>query len=780
MNMQEFMSYFPHHVFRMLDLTGQARKAEMLREYDDKLNKKDRYDAYFTVNGFENFETDRDCKLEHLTNINAFFVDIDGRKDPKEIESIKQLLDPTFIVETMRGYHFYWLLDEPIFKEDNKEEWESALKRWELIEQTIVTTLNGDPVVKDATRILRVPDTLYWKKMENKPFTIKLIYAMPANRYSLDTIEEKFPKPIQDPKNSVEHARSKSERNDFFNRVEDKYPIEQRDSFKRLITGLSDTIPQGASRNQALLVTASLARRVGWSEEKAFQTISATGWHGMMKEKGGEREIRMTIKSAYKGGYVFSPQNEIIDHNASDIERSKLRDTYTAVMKQKKETDKVRFSTYEEEIFARHPNLKKNEAGILFDYVGGIYKMLSKQEETKMILDSLMEDMLWGFRTTKHVNDKLTCLVTLVPFIVLTDDDNIINMKNGLYHINERKMTPHTPQYVSLIQFPIDYDPNATCPTWDAAIAAWVAGEEAQEKKQVLQEFAGYCITNDMSYAKALFLIGDGGNGKSTYADTISMMIGSEATSRISLESIYTQFGMAGLMGKRLNIVEEISANYFQGHKIKAIISGEEQTVDMKYRSQFKFKPEAKFIFAVNQMPRVDDASSGMERRILAVNFNNNFRINPNTELRFGKGLLAKELSGIFNWALEGLYELKRKRNFTQTRERIEIIQEYREENSSVAGFVADCTIPREGHVISIPHLYEIYKDYCFKDGRKAKSSISFSKDLKMYATKTETLTFVPRRTGKDAAKVEGLDVRMEWDRNTISTYINEQHEKDF
>ena len=55
-----------------------------------------------------------------------------------------------------------------------------------------------------------------------------------------------------------------------------------------------------------------------------------------------------------------------------------------------------------------------------------------------------------------------------------------------------------------------------------------------------------------MYYDKALFLVGDGGNGKSTFVDTIARIIGHDATSHIDLESLYGQYGMHGLIGKKI------------------------------------------------------------------------------------------------------------------------------------------------------------------------------------------------------------------------------------
>ena len=280
----------------------------------------------------------------------------------------------------------------------------------------------------------------------------------------------------------------------------------------------------------------------------------------------------------------------------------------------------------------------------------------------------------------------------------------------------------------------------------------------------MLQQFAGYLLSSSMVYAKALFLVGDGGNGKSTFADTISMVMGNEATSRIDLEDLYSMFGLKGLIGKRLNIIEEVSGNYYQSHKLKKLISGEELTINMKYKDQFKFKPQAKFIFAVNTMPRVDDSSTATERRIMVVNFNNNFRTNPNTMLRFSSGILATELSGILNWMLEGAASLRAEKAFITTTEQRDALLEYREENSSVEGFIGECLEFKEGVVTPARELYEEYKKYCIKDGRKFKGNIAFSKEMKAYGKRYAKFEMMERKSGHETARFEGVMVLKDWD----------------
>lgn len=778
----KFLDSFPGHVYRYIDQTGENRPPVSSEERRDDLNKAG-YEAYFTVNGFKGAP---DAKKEHCSSINAFFVDIDGRKDPGELEAIKEKLMPSFILETKNGFHVYWLLDESIFKEEKTpDEWESAVLRWERIEQSIVTSLNADPVVKDLTRILRIPDTYYWKKsgdawkggVEKAPFKIKGIHKNTNANYSMDQMAEAFPEKetaiAPFPKTPQGESMAKyadAEKKNFFELVNKAYPMEERDSFMSLISGKAGTLPPNlVSRNQALLITATLMRQAGWTKSKAIRHIDEVGWHGIEAERGGKQEIVNTINSAYDTGYTYSYKNEIIAFNMTPEEQMKIQAAYTAVAKARKEVDKTRFSNYEYEVASRYPYLKKNEIGIVFNYVDGVYKMLTDQDLSNIILTMLYEDMLWGYRTKRNIADKVACLVSIIPDLVLTDDKgDYFNVRNGLYQISTGELKPHTPDFVSLVQSPVIYDPDAIAPTWNACLEAWMHGPERAEKMEMLQQFAGYLLTSSMVHAKALFLVGDGGNGKSTFADTLGMVIGEQGTSRIDLEDLYGMFGLKGLIGKRLNIIEEVGGNYYQSHKLKKLISGEDLTINMKFKDQFKFRPTAKFIFAVNTMPRVDDSSTATERRIAVVQFNNNFRNMPNTELRFSDGLLAQELPGILNWMIEGIKKLRKAKKFTITQEQQVALLEYREENSSVEGFVGECCVFEAGKVITARELYSEYKDYCIKDGRKFKSAIAFTKEIKALGKRFEKFQFIDRTNGHSTARFEGVQINKHWSGDSL------------
>ena len=84
------------------------------------------------------------------------------------------------------------------------------------------------------------------------------------------------------------------------------------------------------------------------------------------------------------------------------------------------------------------------------------------------------------------------------------------------------------------------------------------------------------------------------------------------------------------------------------------------------------------------------------------------------------KKIISKELSGIFNWVLEGLGRLLKQQQFTESPKAKELLEEMRYESDSVAQFIED-----KGYEPSKtdenPMLYKTfkneYKSFCISQG---------------------------------------------------------------
>ena len=91
-------------------------------------------------------------------------------------------------------------------------------------------------------------------------------------------------------------------------------------------------------------------------------------------------------------------------------------------------------------------------------------------------------------------------------------DPNIINVKNGLLNVLTGLLSPHTPDYLSNVQNPVEYNPAADCP----AIKQFLAEIHNPEDISTMQELFGYLLLRDNRIQKAFLGVGGGENGKST------------------------------------------------------------------------------------------------------------------------------------------------------------------------------------------------------------------------------------------------------------------------
>lgn len=126
-----------------------------IEEWCKKHSKQDLYFAVATRKG--------GGTKKHIVEIPAVWVDVDF-KDSSRKDALKRIkefpLKPSVRVSSGGGYHLYWKLKEPASKKD--------IAMIEEINRWLATCLGGDSSATDASRILRIPDTLNYKYKPRK------------------------------------------------------------------------------------------------------------------------------------------------------------------------------------------------------------------------------------------------------------------------------------------------------------------------------------------------------------------------------------------------------------------------------------------------------------------------------------------------------------------------------------------------------------------------------------------------------------------------------------
>ncbi|MFY9237896.1 MAG: primase C-terminal domain-containing protein, partial [Roseovarius sp.] len=105
-----------------------------------------------------------------------------------------------------------------------------------------------------------------------------------------------------------------------------------------------------------------------------------------------------------------------------------------------------------------------------------------------------------------------------------------------------------------------EWDPEATAPRFTQFISEVVGGNE--DDARYLQKLAGYILSGDRREQRLQILIGDGGDGKSTFIETVKRLMGDYQTT-LAATSISAQNtaaipnDIAKLAGKRLATISE-------------------------------------------------------------------------------------------------------------------------------------------------------------------------------------------------------------------------------
>jgi putative DNA primase/helicase len=333
------------------------------------------------------------------------------------------------------------------------------------------------------------------------------------------------------------------------------------------------------------------------------------------------------------------------------------------------------------------------------------------------------------FSTTKF-NTALDILRSLAASPEPTPDENVIHFAHGKYLIKESEFIPYKMEDHIISTFAADYAPGAACPRWLLFLNEIFENDNDRDKKiDLLQEFIGYSMTRSTRHEMTLLMVGSGANGKSTVLKALKKMFGDEAFSSLELSQFENKFHIPALENKYINICNEVGyKNRFPEETFKAIVSGDTQFADVKFKRPYQFEPFAKLIFASNDLPTTGDTSAAFFRRWLILKFNRTFAKDKRDKYLSDK--LAEEVNGIANWALEGLHRLNRVGYFTEPDSHKTELKRYRIENSSVACFADECMEVAPGDSVKYGWLYKEYVVFCYEGGYRPKSKQNFKKEL--------------------------------------------------
>ena len=234
------------------------------------------------------------------------------------------------------------------------------------------------------------------------------------------------------------------------------------------------------------------------------------------------------------------------------------------------------------------------------------------------------------------------------------DASKLISLKNGLFHLEDQTLLPHSLGLYTQNSLPFEYDQQAQCPTWHQFLES-IWGDD-QESIDCLQEMFGYILSGDTRQQKFFNIIGPRRSGKGTINKVLVALLGQHNTVAPELGELCDTFGLQPWLGKLLASFTDARAPERNRSAVVSqllrIVGGDTITVNRKNKEAWNGYLPTRIVIYSNEVLQLTENSNALTGRMVVLKMTRSFFDKEDADLAHK---LEKELSGIFNWAMDGL-----------------------------------------------------------------------------------------------------------------------------
>lgn len=304
---------------------------------------------------------------------------------------------------------------------------------------------------------------------------------------------------------------------------------------------------------------------------------------------------------------------------------------------------------------------------------------------------------------------------TLIKPEEFDKDLNIINLKKELYFVKENKLEPHNPNYYSIKQKPIIYNPKAK----PKVVGKFLREVLYPKDIRTAVDLMAYTFVRNNPYEFLCFLIGNGSNGKNVFTGILTSLHGAKNVSNVPLKAIIeNRFALADLENKDVNIDTELSTHTITDiSSLKKLTGRQPLRIERKNKDAYDVLLHAKLFFSANKIPTIIDESDARFRREIYLPFPNQFEDGKNADQWLLEKLTTdEELSGIFNILMIALRRIQKndriylnQKSIQERREKHELLKD------PIAAFikVAVAKDSVSSDYVTKDDFYNVYVKYC-------------------------------------------------------------------
>ena len=253
-----------------------------------------------------------------------------------------------------------------------------------------------------------------------------------------------------------------------------------------------------------------------------------------------------------------------------------------------------------------------------------------------------------------------------------------------------------------------------------------------QELIDYVQMICGLAAIGKVYVEALIIAYGDGRNGKSTFWNAISRVLGLYS-GNISADTLTVgcrrniKPEMAEVKGKRLLIAAEMQEGArLNDSTVKQLCSTDDIFAEKKYKDPFSFKPCHTLVLYTNHLPRVSASDDGIWRRLIVIPFN--AKITGKSDIKnYSEYLYDNAGEAILAWVIEGSKKVIELNYQIPVPDCVqEAINEYHSQNDWFGHFLADKCEVDDSYKESSSALYQVYRNYSMDCNEYIRSTADF------------------------------------------------------
>lgn len=359
--------------------------------------------------------------------------------------------------------------------------------------------------------------------------------------------------------------------------------------------------------------------------------------------------------------------------------------------------------------------------------------------------------------------------------------DYIVAVGNGMFNLLTGELEGHDPRFIVTEKIDTDYvedsyDPSLHGGRTYSKMCAELANY-SPDRVQLAKQISKSIVTGHAPTPALFIIVGQGGDGKSTFFQMLVNAIGQSNCGFVNFEELSAPDKMAETINKKLVLGMDNNVNEYikKTALLKSVASREYITHSRKFERAVSVRFSGAFVQLCNEMPRFAETGDSMQRRIVCFHAQHSHYKMGTEDTSIATLIEAKEfrehvLHEVLNEEKTPFY-----RDFNDAD--FELVRSTLDNEDLLAQFVRELesmgALSESNEYVPASHLYAAYREWL-----KSTSPVSSTMSSPTFAqriSKNMSLAGYDRSTDVDNVNPSALSGESRYDPELFGTYAQSE-----